>query len=457
MTAAFTAPLSDLALLDREFDRIAVLLSLAEAMRTGDTLPDGFADTFSAQVDAAAAARKAGAWAGLLSLAPKAALERLGPLDLDLLALALAAIARPSLGVRIQSLQPQNPQAWPGLPLIEEVLMLDGAAAICQLVARLSPASPLVALGLLRVEGATPHQVIRPTPRVIPALLGREAELSPPPGANLSTRRGVWDDLVLPPATLRSLRDFTAWVASGAQVEAWGGRPLHGPLALFSGASGTGKTFAAGVIADELARRTGHPWALYALDLGRVMSKYVGETEANLNALLSALEGRRAILQIDEADGLLGKRGEVSDARDRYANLEVSHLLSRLEDHAGPVILTTNLRANVDAAFLRRFQLVVDFPEPEAQARTELWRRLLPSRAPLDSALDLGALGAAVALSGGQIRNAAIYAAVLAADGGGPIGRAEVARAVWAELNKDSRQVRPGELGFLVGHLEEIA
>jgi hypothetical protein len=455
MTAAFPPPSAALDLLDAEFDRIAMLLSLAEAMRTGDVVPDSFSDRFTAQAAAAETARRSGAWAGLLTIAPKAALERLVPMDLDLLGLALAGVARPSLSSRIQSLQPQNPQAWPGLALIEEVLMLDSAAAVGQMVARLSPAAPLVALGLLKVEGVTPHQSIRPAPRVIPALLGREAELSPPPGANLSLKRGDWGDLVLPDTTLRSLQDFCAWVGGAAQIaESWDGRALHGPLALFSGASGTGKTFAAAVITEALGQRTGTPWALYSLDLGRVMSKYVGETEANLNALLAALEGRRAILQIDEADGLLGKRGEISDARDRYANLEVSHLLSRLEDHAGPVILTTNLRANVDTAFLRRFQLIVDFPAPEAPARAELWRRLLPPKAPLDPALDLGALGRAVALSGGQIRNASAYAAVLAAEGGCAIGPAQVARAVWAELNKDSRQVRPGEMGFLAAHLE---
>jgi ATPase family associated with various cellular activities (AAA) len=457
MTAPFPPPAAALDLIDAEFARIDSLLTLAEAMRTGAALPDDFAVHFDVRAAAAEAARRSGAWAGLLAVAPKAGLEGMTALDLDLLALALAPVARPSFGVRIQSLQPHNPQVWPGLALLEEVLMLDSAGAVGAMVARLSPAAPLVALGLLRVEGATPHQTIRPSPRIIPALLAREAELSPPPGASLSAKRGAWEDLILPAPTLRSLRDFTAWVAGAAQIEAWGGRRLHGPLALFSGASGTGKTFAAGVIAEALAERTGQPWALYSLDLGRVMSKYVGETEANLNALLAALEGRRAILQIDEADGLLGKRGEISDARDRYANLEVSHLLSRIEEHQGPVILTTNLRSNVDTAFLRRFQLIVDFPVPEAGARAALWRRLLPPRAPVDPGLDLDALGAAVALSGGQIRNAAAYASVLAAEAEGPVGPAEVARAVWAELSKDARQVRPGEMGFLAGHLEGAA
>ena len=183
------------------------------------------------------------------------------------------------------------------------------------------------------------------------------------------------------------------------------------------------------------------------------MSKYVGETEANINALLDSLEGRRALLQIDEADGLLGKRGDVSDARDRYANLEVSHMLARFERHAGPVILTTNLRSNVDAAFLRRFQLIVDFPSPDAAARARMWDVLLPSKAPRADRVDVAALGAAARLSGGAISNAATYAAVLAAEAETAIDLPHIAKAVWAELSKDTRQVRTAEIGFLANHV----
>jgi SpoVK/Ycf46/Vps4 family AAA+-type ATPase len=287
-------------------------------------------------------------------------------------------------------------------------------------------------------------------------MLNREAELSPPPGANLSDRRGTWDQLILPDNALAQLKDFTAWVHhAGFLSSEWGGKQIHGPLALFSGSSGTGKTFAASVIGTALSDRTGAPWAIYTLDLGRIMSKYVGETEANLNALLESLDGRRAILQIDEADGLLGKRGEVSDARDRYANLEVSHMLSRFERHIGPVILTTNLRTNVDSAFLRRFQLVVDFPSPDALARAKLWKVLLPQKAPLAKRLDLPKIADAVRLSGGAIENAAHYAAVIAAEAGEAIDLQHVARAVWAELMKDGRNVRKSEIGFLGDYLVE--
>ena len=230
-------------------------------------------------------------------------------------------------------------------------------------------------------------------------------------------------------------------------------RKLGGPLVLFNGPSGVGKSFAASAVVTELTRTTGEPWALYALDLGRVMSKYVGETEKNINRLLDAAAGRRAVLQIDEADGLLGKRGDVSDARDRYSNLEVSHMLSRFEAHDGPVILTTNLRANIDSAFLRRFQIVVDFPGPDVEARTRLWSLLLPPAAPRDTCVEPRALADAVKLAGGAIHNAAAYAAMLAANSGKPLNYRHLARAVWSELNKESRQVRQSELGFLADHL----
>lgn len=443
-------------LLDAEWSRIDLMLALAEAMRTGVDLPGSFSEAFGARSTSVAAARAAGAWSSLTAVAPRAALDALTQIDLDLLALALAPVARPVLGPRIHSLQPQVGSPFPGLPLVQELLMLEEAGDVDLLFERVSATAPLVSSGLLRVEGSTPYQVLRPGARAVRATLEREAELAPPPGAHLSTQRGRWEDLILPPRALAQLRDFAAWVHHADRIRTeWGGHPTHGPLALFSGPSGTGKTFAASVVATALGERTGEPWALYTLDLGRIMSKYVGETEANLNALLESLDGRRAILQIDEADGLLGKRGDVSDARDRYANLEVSHMLSRFERHHGPVILTTNLRSNVDSAFLRRFQLIVDFPAPDAAARSDLWRVLIPAKAPRAERLLVPAIGDAVRLSGGSIANAAHYAAVLAAEDDAPIDLPHVARAVRAELMKDGRQVRRSEIGFLLDHLTE--
>jgi SpoVK/Ycf46/Vps4 family AAA+-type ATPase len=444
--------------LDGEWARIELLVTLAESLRSGTAIAEDFSTKFDAAGKRVAEQRTHGSWAALRTIAPEALLRQFVQIDLDILALALAPEARPALAPRLHSLQPHTGEPHPSLALIQELLMLDGGHEIAALFDRLEPHAPLVSAGLLRVGGRNAYQTVQVTPAAAKALLGRSVDLSPPPGAHLVTIEAAWDDLVLPQVALASLRDFTAWIRyRDAVIGDWRARPLGGPLALFSGPSGSGKSFAAAVIAAELTNKTGEAWALYALDLGRIMSKYVGETEQNLNALLDALDGRRAILQIDEADGLLGKRGEVSDARDRYANLEVSHMLSRFERHAGPVILTTNLRSNIDAAFLRRFQQIVDFPAPDTLARRTLWEKLLPAGAPRAPELDTGELASAVRLSGGAIHNAAFFASILACERGTPICGEHVARAVWAELSKDNRQVRRSELGPLAKYLEETS
>jgi SpoVK/Ycf46/Vps4 family AAA+-type ATPase len=201
------------------------------------------------------------------------------------------------------------------------------------------------------------------------------------------------------------------------------------------------------VLAAELRR------PLYRVDLGLLVSKYIGETEKNLNRLFDAAHGRDVVLQFDEADSLFGKRGEVKEARDRYANLEVSHLLTRIEAHDGPCILTTNLRRYLDAAFLRRFQVVVEFPRPDAASRRRLWDRLLPPAAPRAPDLDLDLVAGAVNLTGGAIRNAGLHAAFLAADADTPIETAHIAVAVWRELGKDGRELSPTALGALAAGL----
>lgn len=456
MSLAQDAAALDRVTLDPEWARVEMLVVMGEAIRTGMTPPDGFAERFAEIGERVGSDRQAGSWAGLRRIAADSLLEKFVHLDLDILALTLAGEARPALAPRLHSLQQHIGEPQPSLALVQELLMLEGGNAVAALFDRLEPSAPLVAAGLVRVSGKGAYQTLTAVPALSRALLGRSTDLSPPPGAHLMTIMAGWDDLVLPESAIAALRDFTSWIRFRGQVISdWKARPLGGPLALFSGPSGSGKSFAAGVIAAQLSRLTGESWALYALDLGRIMSKYVGETEQNLNALLDALDGRRAVLQIDEADGLLGKRGEVTDARDRYANLEVSHMLSRLERHAGPVILTTNLRSNIDAAFLRRFQQVIDFPAPDTKARKTLWDMLLPAGAPRADGLDTGELASAVRLSGGSIHNAAFFASILARERDEPIGGAHLARAVWAELNKDNRQVRRSELGLLAAYLEE--
>jgi SpoVK/Ycf46/Vps4 family AAA+-type ATPase len=244
------------------------------------------------------------------------------------------------------------------------------------------------------------------------------------------------------------LREFLLWIEHrDTVVGEWGGQRVGGPVALFVGPSGTGKTLAASVIANALG------WPLFRVDLGRLVSKYIGETEKNLNQLFDAASGQPLVLQFDEADALFAKRGEVKEARDRYANMEVSHLLNRIEAHDGPCILTTNLRKQMDSAFNRRFQMVVEFTRPDPAARIALWQRLLPPRAPLAPEVEPTVLGHAVNLTGGGIRNAALHAAYLAAGQGTAIGLEHIALAVWRELAKAGREVALHDLGMLAAHL----
>jgi SpoVK/Ycf46/Vps4 family AAA+-type ATPase len=193
----------------------------------------------------------------------------------------------------------------------------------------------------------------------------------------------------------------------------WGflaGRAGHrGLRLLFCGPPGTGKTLAAEVIAGELGRD------LLVVDLSQMVSKWIGETEKNLAAAFAAAERGGAVLFFDEADALFGKRTEVGDARDRYANLETAYLLSRLERFDGVAVLATNLRQNLDAAFARRIEFIVPFDLPDATERELLWRRHLPAGAPLAPSVDCARLAAIYALPGALIRNAAVAAAFLAA------------------------------------------
>jgi hypothetical protein len=250
--------------------------------------------------------------------------------------------------------------------------------------------------------------------------------------------RARWDDLVLPDAPLELLRSVSAFLRHRDLVlSEWGYERAvgagQGLKVLFAGASGTGKTMAAGVIAGDLGLD------LFRIDLATVVSKYVGETEQNLDRIFDAAEGSNALLLFDEADALFGKRSEVKDAHDRYANIEVAYLLQRMEAYAGGVILTTNLRSNMDDAFLRRLDVLVEFPFPEPADRRRLWRALVPAQAPVAGDVDLDLLADRFRLSGGSIRNCSLTAAFLAADAGVAIGMPQLLRAVAWELRKHGR------------------
>jgi hypothetical protein len=266
--------------------------------------------------------------------------------------------------------------------------------------------------------------------------------------AELATRiepRSGWLDLVLPDVTALQLHELCDRAAAHARVLGdWGfasklslGRGLS---ALFAGPSGTGKSMAAEVIAAELGLD------LFRVNLATVVDKYVGETEKNLDAVFAAAEDTNGILLFDEADALFGRRSEVRDAHDRYANLEISYLLQRIEQYDGLAILSTNLHANLDDAFLRRLAAIVWFPFPEVEQRAALWRQTWPEATPRE-ALDHHDLATRFPLSGGGIKAAALTAAGLAQADGGIVTASQVRRAIFREYEKLGRTLTREELG----------
>ena len=260
------------------------------------------------------------------------------------------------------------------------------------------------------------------------------------------------EDLVLPADVLEQLRELTVrarqrervldeWQMAGAASR------RRGLTALFAGASGTGKTMAAEVVAGEMGLD------LYVVDLASVVDKYVGETEKNLDRVFAEAENVNAVLLFDEADALFGKRSEVSDAHDRYANVEIAYLLQRMELFEGIAILATNLRSNLDEAFARRLDTLVDFPEPEEPDRMRLWDRCLGAVAPRDGDIDLAFLARAFKLSGGNIRNIAVAAAYYAAEAQHAISMADLIRATQREYRKLGHMVVEAEFGEYYYHL----
>lgn len=262
----------------------------------------------------------------------------------------------------------------------------------------------------------------------------------------LTTRiapRRTWADVVVSPDRLALLEGIVDRYRNSHLVyEDWGftPNPSRGLVALFSGPSGTGKTLTAEVIAGDLGLD------LFKLDLSSVVSKYIGETEKNLEQIFDAASAGNMVLFFDEADSLFGKRSEVRDARDRYANIEVSYLLQRLETYDGLIILATNLEKNIDDAFLRRIHARVQFAVPGVAERLAIWRHNLPTGAPLDD-VDLDWLAETFELAGGVIRNAAVQAAFLAARGGDAIRMEHLVVGVALELRKSGRLLNPSDFG----------
>jgi len=260
-----------------------------------------------------------------------------------------------------------------------------------------------------------------------------------------------WDELILPPGVLQQLREIRSAASLRHVVHSrWGFNSGGGEgiSVLFSGSSGTGKTMAAAVLARELDLE------LYKVDLSCVVSKYVGDTERNLRVVFDEADNLGAILFFDEADALFGKRSEVKDAQDRWANMEVSYLLQKMEAFSGIAVLATNLGRNIDGAFLRRLRHVVEFPFPDVASRERLWRSMFPAQAPRGGDIDFGFLSKQFELSGGNIRNAVAAAAFLAAEHLEPISMEHLVRAVGREMQKLGKL--PSKAEFQ-GHIEVIA
>lgn len=256
-----------------------------------------------------------------------------------------------------------------------------------------------------------------------------------------------WNDIILPADQRAILREMVDTVRGRPLVlEEWGvGHKLTasaGVTSLFAGQPGTGKTMAAEVMARELGLD------LYKIDLSSVISKYIGETEKNLEKIFKEAESSNAILFFDEADAIFGKRSEVKDSHDRYANIEISYLLQRMEAYDGVTILATNLRANLDEAFTRRLQFVVDFPFPEKEDRLRIWETLFPPKVPHDDSLDFAYLANRFKLAGGNIRNVIASAAFLAAADGGKVTMEHLLHSTRRELQKMGRLVGDKDFEF---------
>ena len=278
----------------------------------------------------------------------------------------------------------------------------------------------------------------------VSALVRARAGVNLPPGVDLATPHTPWDRLVVPEEGAWQLRDAVGRLDHQALVlDDWGLRERanasRGARLLFTGPPGTGKSLAAAAVATAVDTD------LLVVDVSRVVSKWLGETEKNLAAAFAAAERTQAVLLLDEADALFATRTEVSDAHDRYANLETSYLLQRLDRFEGIAVLTTNLRSNIDAAFVRRMDFVVEFPLPDVAARAQLWALHLPPEDVVAPDVDVAALARRDPVPGGWIRNAAVGAAFVAAAAGDRIGQEHLVAAVRREYAKAAMPF-PGDL-----------
>jgi hypothetical protein len=396
------------------------------------------------------AARRETCWNDALLLLRLAVPDATGAIDWRLLWRGVAGLHRPLLiataplhAEALAAAAPIEPAVvtFPEPSLTERVDLwrallppgaLPTAEAANQLAARFRFNPGRIARAVRRAEpsGLTPDALMRACREVGAAAMGPLAQKLPLPYA--------WDDLVVPPPVREEMELARVWVSCQRQVlDQWGfGRRVamgRGLTMLFGGQPGTGKTMAAQVLAGALALD------LYRVDLSRVVNKYIGETEKNLSLLFDEAQASGAALFFDEADALFGKRSEVKDAHDRYANLEIGYLLQRMEEYEGVTILASNRARDMDEAFTRRFQFIIDFPMPDEAHRLKIWQGMFPAEAERDGALDLAGLAKRFETSGGEIKNAVLGAAFVAAGEQVPISTAHLTRAVRREFRKGGR------------------
>lgn len=313
------------------------------------------------------------------------------------------------------------------------------------LQALFDPNSLFVKHNILRLESGEPHEPFLKAPlRLSEESLSFFTTGQPRrpqfgvqfPAQHIETQRN-WDDLILHPGTREQIGEIQSWMQHGPTLmQDWGMAPKLRPghRSLLYGPPGTGKTMTACLIGKSTGRD------VYKIDLSLVVSKYIGETEKNLAKVFDQAQNKSWILFFDEADALFGKRSETKDAHDRYANQEVSFLLQRIETFDGIVILASNLRENMDQAFMRRFETIVYFPMPGPEERQSLWESAFPAKAELDQSVDLALVGQGHELSGGSIMNVVRYVSLKSLqDGGRPIAMDDVLHGIRREYAKDGR------------------
>ncbi|TLS43504.1 AAA family ATPase [Streptomyces montanus] len=432
-------------------------IAAAAAARSGLALYSMSAEDIP--TDAAERDRLARLWQREAILLPAALLVEAGELDRDQHAATDAFLAGAAVPVVVSSSDPRPSDRPHGeritVPRLDDEEQLGLWAGAFEDVVDIEERE----LRSLVAQFQLPPHVVRSAAAAVRRDLPGEDELG---AAALAWRAGMnearigmdelgrriepeagWDDLVLHERQTSVLREIVAHVRQRATVhQEWGFaatlRRGLGVTALFAGGSGTGKTLAAEVMAKELGLD------LFVIDLSQVVSKYIGETEKNLRKVFDAAERGGALLLFDEADALFGKRSEVKDSHDRYANLEVSYLLMRMEAYRGLAILTTNMKKALDTAFMRRIRFVVDFPFPAEHERAEIWRRVLPPQAPVKD-IDPRLL-AQLTVAGGSIRNIALSGAFLAAEEGDRLQMRHMLAAARTEYLKLERSLTPGEV-----------